>query len=121
MKSYFGMTALLPLVFLSACALVREEAAVTHQVETFTFENEEGRTVDDLRVDFNVHGVKTQRKGRFKRAQTNGSRVTLSGHPGITNGNSEDITFEKDGKFTIVGWQWTANGRLVGNYKPGSP
>jgi hypothetical protein len=94
--------------------------AVTHQIERFRFKNIEGVAVNDLTVEFDTENVKTRDPGPFDKAVTNGKKIKLE-TGNVDNDATAKITFERDGEFNIVHWQWTLDGNPQGDKKNGPP
>lgn len=113
----FGPAALGPIFFAAGAG-----AAITHQVESFTFKNAEGVTVDNLEVTFDAGRVKTKDLGPFQKAVTEGKMITLSKGK-VEDGGTAKITFEKDtnGGFEIASWRWTKGNKPQGEKKIGPP
>src|SRR3954471_436253 len=94
--------------------------AGSHQIERFRFKNMEGFAVNDLTVEFDDKDVKTHDPGPFDKAVTKGKRIKLE-MGDVKNDETIRITFERDGEFNILHWQWTLDGNAVGDKKNGAP
>jgi hypothetical protein len=92
----------------------------SHQLERFKFKNIEEIAVNDLTVEFNEKDVKTRDPGPFDKAVTRGKTVKLEKGDVKTN-ETITITFERDGEFEILHWQWTLDGEPYGTKKNGNP
>jgi hypothetical protein len=94
--------------------------AASHQIERFKFKNIEGIAVNDLTVEFDMPDVKTRDPGPFDKAVTEGKRTKLDTGD-VKNDETAKITFERNGEFNILHWQWTLDGNPVGDKKNGPP
>jgi hypothetical protein len=91
-------------------------AEVTHQIEKFTFTNNEDKDVDDLTVTFYETGVRTVDLGPFGKAVTDGQTVKIS--DGVVKiGGKATLTFERNGSFVVKEWYWTIGGERYGTIK----
>jgi len=89
-----------------------------HQLQRFKFKNQEGQAVNDLSVEFDKDGVRTRDPGPFDKAVIKGKRAKLE-NGDVKTDEVVQITFERDGEFNILHWQWTKDGNPVGNEKVG--
>ena len=121
-KSFSWLFAVLLVTGLCAWAASgqgQSDSPIKHQAESFTFINDAGMAVDGLAITFDVNDVKTTGSATFSKAMTVKREITLSKGV-VSSGGSTGVSFERDGAFHILSWQWTANGAGTGIHQ-GAP
>lgn len=103
--------------------LNEEKEGPTNVTHAGAFTNNEGISVNDLHIEFDVEGVEVIDSGRpgFPNTRTEKKTVTLSGNNVNPDGFAR-IRFKRAaGEFKVVQWYWTKDGERVGEIKQGPP